>query len=623
MITLHRFRWFFIILALLLAGCQNLPRSPADLFGQKPPASPQVVQAGGDPATVRAREYAAKGDYAGAAREYLRLSNASPPPAKYGYQMDAAEFYLKANLLKDARALLARMPPQSGADLQARVELAYAEIEIAEKQNARAMARLKRLNPESLPLEQRKSYHFLLAQILEGEGKLLDAARQRAELDALPLSALEQNSNHQALWALLQRLEPAQLRTPASGSLAGWLALALVAKSTPAAQLPTAVAQWSRQFPGHPSQRAIVARLVPGWQADTTQAADAGMTAPTGPGRHIALLLPLSGKFKAPAELVRNGFTAATYSESLNRPTVKVYDADTDTVLAVYQQAVAEGAYLVAGPLNKDAVTLLVQSQSSFPVPTLTLNYHIDLVNMAGYSPPRNLYQFALSAEDEARVAAARAFGDGARRAGILAPQGEWGRRAINAFTQAWQNLGGQIIATETYAENQVAGPIKQLLRDKAMLDMVFVAAYPEQARLIRPQFRYYMAGSIPLYASSQVHEGKMSPMDQDLNDLIFVDMPALLNPPPDIASSVYAPLQGSWQSLSATDKRLYAFGVDAYRLMAYLPGLRPGLRLPGETGGLWVDELGIVHRDLPAARFINGQPSIADALAPPPLARP
>src|SRR5699024_11887852 len=57
--------------------------------------------------------------------------------------------------------------------------------------------------------------------------------------------------------------------------------------------------------------------------------------------------------------------------------------------------------------------------------------------------------QYGLAAEDEARVAADRAWADGLRRAAALVPANAWGERVLDAFSSHWQALGGELIATQ------------------------------------------------------------------------------------------------------------------------------------------------------------------------------
>ena len=60
---------------------------------------------------------------------------------------------------------------------------------------------------------------------------------------------------------------------------------------------------------------------------------------------------------------------------------------------------------------------------------------------------PDNLYQFALSPEDEARATARRILADGLKRGVALSPSGEWGTRVSTAFNQEFLAGGGVLLA--------------------------------------------------------------------------------------------------------------------------------------------------------------------------------
>jgi outer membrane PBP1 activator LpoA protein len=68
-----------------------------------------------------------------------------------------------------------------------------------------------------------------------------------------------------------------------------------------------------------------------------------------------------------------------------------------------------------------------------------------------------------------------------------------------------------------------------------------------------------------------------------------------------------------NWRDSPAGAGRLFAFGLDAYRILPYLARMRhePNLRIPGSTGVLHMDSGGRVVRDLTMARFVKGVPRL------------
>jgi len=73
-----------------------------------------------------------------------------------------------------------------------------------------------------------------------------------------------------------------------------------------------------------------------------------------------------------------------------------------------------------------------------------------------------------------------------------------------------------------------------------------------------------------------------------------------------------------TWQTNAQPFKRLYAMGIDAYRLISQLKNLSSNQQnhVNGETGALYLDENNRIHRQLLWARFRSGKPRLIDATA-------
>jgi outer membrane PBP1 activator LpoA protein len=136
-------------------------------------------------------------------------------------------------------------------------------------------------------------------------------------------------------------------------------------------------------------------------------------------------------------------------------------------------------------------------------------------------------------------------------------------------------------------------------------VDVVFMGAFPRAARLIRPQLRFFDAIDVPVIATSHAYGGFPDPADQDLNGAQIVDMPWLLRTGDGDDALDRAALQ-QLREPAIQFPRLYAFGIDAYRLVRYLPFLRqyPTQTMAGQTGILDLDRQGRIHRRLYPARF-------------------
>jgi len=386
-----------------------------------------------------------------------------------------------------------------------------------------------------------------------------------------------------------------------------------------------------------------------GSTADVAERVNSGVARLAEAPARIALLLPASGPLAKAAEAVRDGFFAA-YFYRLNKtwqPVIQVYDSGTrtDTMLTAYRQAVADGAGIVVGPLDRDDVKALAhggdESIQSVTVPTLALNYVDNANGLTG--APGHLYQFGLAPEDEARAAAERAWLEGRRNAIAFVQKGDWGDRVLHAFKTRFEALGGTVIDTQSYdpASSDFATPLRKLLgvtetktrarttkidpaipeppKRRQDMDFIFLSAFTQQARQIRPHLLFYYAGDVPVYTTSHVYTGKLDRnADADLNGLMFSDMPWVLD------AESPQPLQRAitrlWPQSAEQFKRLYALGVDAYNLIPLLSRMSadPGERMAGETGNLRMDEAQRIHRELRWARFVEGEPLLLERLAEP-----
>jgi len=311
-----------------------------------------------------------------------------------------------------------------------------------------------------------------------------------------------------------------------------------------------------------------------------------------GAAHHIALILPLrSAAFGRAAEAVQLGFLAAAELQQGELP-VRVYAANDEQleVAALYRQALQEGALAVAGPLTRNGVAALAENPQ-LPVPTLALN----MLDM-----PRGdqLYFFGLPPESEVRQIAQWAAQAGMLTATVVRTDSAYSRRLDLAFSEAWQQGGGSLMPEIVYRDD----PSEIRTLSGLPGEMVFLVAEADKARLMRP----YIYSEIPVYATSQVFIGNQDKMrNYDLSDVRFVDMPWVLQPDHP-AVMVYPHAE---PPLTLEMERLYALGVDAYRMLQvlYRHETLNALPLDGVTGKLSLDEHR-VQRDAMKAVLRGGQ---------------
>ncbi len=583
-----------LFLACLLVACASKPGTTIGDLPRTPNASIEQIL-----------EEAAESDPEEA--NALRLS-----AADLAYQQK--DFTRASSILQ--QVTLEALPPAQ----QVYAQTLQAELALQRKKPKSALNNLSHPSFQylgQLPVEQQIRSSLVRANALQGDNQNLAAARERVFIAPL-LSGATASSNHEQIWELIAKLPDDQLHAGSDADLNGWLELVRISRSANSLeQQQAAIDNWRSKNPQHPAAKQLPKPL-------TEIKALAAQSL-----RKVGLLLPQEGQLAAVAEALRNGFMAAYYqtlASGSSAPEVIFYDSSRLTSMdEFYRQAKLDGVELVVGPLEKPLVRQL-NAQAQLPITTLALNY-----SDTAEPGPAQLYQFGLSAEDEAREVARRAWADGMRRAVALVPRGEWGDRTLAAFQQSWLAEGGTLIAAEHVEQPvELAQQIASLfqLRDsearakrlKSLLgvevasqparrqdiDFIFLAATPQQAQQIKPTLAFQYAGDVPVYATSHLLSGAINQAQPaDLNGIRFCETPWLLN--------VAAPLQqqviSQWPQAAGSLGRLFAMGSDAYLLTSRLTQLKnlPDSSAQGLSGLLSLSPTQRVVRQLQWAEFRDG----------------
>lgn len=495
-----------------------------------------------------------------------------------------------------------------------------AELALHRQQPAMALQTLNHPAFEhisQLPLHQQIRSQLVRARALEATGQLPGAVRERIYLAGL-LEPAAARTNIEHTWRLINQLPASQQAAAQEQDLNAWLQLSrLIRGSGSVAQKQQALQQWLHNNPAHPAAQTLPASL------ERLQSIDAR------PYQRIALLLPSNDRNQNVVEAIRNGFLAAYFqAREQNEAVPELIFVDSDTTsdpASLYQQMQHQGVDLIVGPWEKPLINRLAQS-ASLPIPTLALNYA-----EAGHTSS-NLFQYGLSAEDEARQVAEHAWQDGLRSVAILVQQGEWGQRVHSAFASHWQQLGGRLVDSIQLDQpadlaHQVANLMR--LRDSEArsaqlesvlqtrihseparrrdLDFVFLAAPPQQARQVKPILTLQYADDLPVYATSAINPGQTgSAALHDLNDIRFTEIPWITGS----GDSLQKEISTRWPDATGAMGRFYAMGADTWRLASQLQLLQalPDTRTPGYTGNLQLNPQNRVERHVDWVRFHDGQ---------------
>ena len=349
----------------------------------------------------------------------------------------------------------------------------------------------------------------------------------------------------------------------------------------------------------------------------------------------VALLLPLSGDYKREGESIQNGFLSAHYSLSDDKQgikKIKIYDTQEfqDTV-AAYDQALEDGADFVVGPLLQDSVNNLAK-KIAFSVPVLTLN------SLDNDESLIRMYQFSLSSVDEAISTSNKVIIDQNKIGLIIAPDNEWGHRLEEIYTTTLESMGGVIIESQFYNQNEkdFSSELKELLeislsekrynrlsanlnedlsfspRRRQDVDFIFlVAADTTSGKLLKSQLNYHLSGdeALPIYSTSTIYSYNTN-LD-DLNGIIFTDAPWVIDQQIWL-KNLPTTLRKYWPG-DAIQSRQNAMGYDAYFLVAAINSLKnySMQELNGATGQLYMEKDGRIRRRLAWAKLINGEPVV------------
>ena len=584
-----------LCLAALLAACAS---SPSSSLGELPRTPDATIE------------------------QLLEQATSAKTPEKAALlRLSAADMAFHQNNPGRSAQILAQVPLDSlKPAAQVFASTLTAELAMGRNQPKAALTALSHpslQNLKELPPEQQIRTGSVHARAYEADGQTLAAARERVAMAPL-LTGDAAASNHEAIWSLIAAVPGEQLQASGNPVLDGWISLAQAVKNAGTLeQQQAAIDTWRAQNPAHPAAVQLPTPL--------TKLKELASQ----PLNKIALLLPQQGPLASVAKALREGFMAAHYQAQQagqKPPVIEFYDSSrVSSIDEFYKKAQADGVQLVIGPLEKPLVKQL-SARPQLPITTLALNYS------EGDQAPAQLFQFGLAAEDEAREVSRRARAEGLHRAAAMVPKGEWGDRVLKAFRQDWEANGGTLIGVEhvdqpvalaqqiadLFKLRQSEGRAKSLQSTvgtdiaaqpsrRQDIEFIFLAVTPQQAQQIKPTLNFQYAGDVPVYATSHVFSASGDKNQyNDMNGIMFCETPWLLNTTDPLRNQVAT----QWPQANGSLGRLYAMGVDAYRLAPRLGQLKalPDTRIDGLSGNLGMSPSQRIERQMPWAKFVSGQ---------------
>jgi outer membrane PBP1 activator LpoA protein len=575
------------------------------------------------PSEMDAQTMYLQGDFLSAAKAFLQLAK-SDRSQRDRYRLRAAEAYREEGDRAAMQELMGeirrdKLPP----DEAFRLDLLEAELALDRGDPDGAIALL--VTPASgLPSDHSPRFYELRARAHNARGDQLAAIADRVQLDSLLEEGADKTANADEIRKLVMAIPEEDLRqrlrsADRDDTLYPWLLAGARAMAQAKGTSGSYASDIATSRPIEPGPAAV--------DISDMERATYGI---------VALLLPSKGPLAPAATAVREGIFAAYFADRGQRPQLKVYDAGgtVEEAMAAYSLALSEGAERVLGPISREAVTALFQSNLA-RVPTLALNY----ADAPALPPPGSL-QFALLPEEEAVSAADRMIQRGLRRALVLVPRDEVGQRAAAAFGERLRGQGGVVAGEALYdpAGGDQTEEIRKLVgieqstarlnflrgltgMDLKMdptprqdVDALFLFARNPQARILLPQLKIVQATRFPILSTSAIYSGSNSSADAELDGVEFSEVPWLLGANDDPSIPTRAQMV-ALKTASGPAARLFAFGIDAYRLLPHIEWLErnPGRKVIGATGALSADSNGRIRREPGWARYTGASPRRVD----------
>jgi len=391
-------------------------------------------------------------------------------------------------------------------------------------------------------------------------------------------------------------------------------------------RLIRALNQWKLSNPNHPTLDDM-----------PTQLSNIPEFSPYQPS-NIAVVIPLTGRFKNQAQAIQYGLLNAYYKQRHinNAPEVKFhfYDTQTQTMAEIVNQFTADNIDFIIGPLLKDKVEKLLPLIHNIPVLALNSFPHDETTDNSQAQHPLQ-YSFPIFPEDEAKQGARYIFSQEHKKPLILVPSTNYGSRVSNAFEQEWAVLNhGEGSPAETYSyknQSQLATLIASALqtdhsqrridqmdkitglhlntelRSRRDIDAIYIVSKRNVLVMLKAFIDVSIspfAKKIPMYASSRSHLNDKQ--KDELSGLVFSDIPFLL----DSNSAIFKEVKQAWSTPSFETLRLFSLGVDSYQLINKLVTLQNDNTkfYQGLIGKLSLDSTNTIKANLSWATYQQGK---------------
>ena len=519
-----------------------------------------------------------------------KVNSSQDADERTNYQLLAVRALLNENKIAQAASLLSSLTDLDDSQ-KLDASLLKATLLAAQRDNTAAVNLLNTIDLNSLSSSQKVRYYDVLARAAENRHDTVGAINAHVQMDRFISDMQRRQQNNDTIWSLLRQLNKNTLNSliidPNDAVLKGWIDLAKVYNDhlSQPDQMRFAIQNWKNTYANHPA-----AYLLPTDLRGVVNFSDLNV-------QQIALLLPLSGNGEVIGKIIQQGFNDARGNSTI---VVKAYDTmGTTAIPDLINQVKQEGAQAIVGPLLKDNVEALLNSNAIQGLSILTLN------TAPSMRPIQGVCYYGLSPEDEAQSAAVKMWNDGETNPLVFAPQNDLGQRSASAFNAKWQTLAGTDANTYYYT---LVDDVLANLKNAAMngkVNAVYIVADSQQLQEIKTALDNSDAHNIAIYATSRSNSANNGPDYRlTMNGVKFSDIPFLS----DLNSSSYQQAlklaNGDYSLL-----RLYAMGADAWMLINKFAEMRqiPGYTINGLTGVLSAGDGCNIERAMTWMEYDNG----------------
>lgn len=556
-----------------------------------------------------------KGRITQSADWYANQARNSSGEQRFKWKMKQIRKYIADDEAEKAKDMISALSKEAKTDVQkAEIRLLCAEYYNNTASYDKVLKYLKGVSTAGLPREEAAYLYIYRAKASAQTGNTENAVNNYIRLNSyLKGDSLVKNQKDIVnVLAGKQKEELEAMIGSASDELRrGYLQLAYI-RAGGAEDADDAEEQWVKDNPTHPGRLYLdpdtdMSLIKIASAADSpAEALDSALAGHEWTGaRHIAVLMPLSGKFGSFGEAFRSG--VETYRGANPGAQISYYDTNGKDVIELYNNAMAQGAEFIIGPLLKENVARLSEVDTTVPVIFINSN--------DGSGHGQFQYFYALSPEDEGIEAALKIRDDGYTHPAVIIPDQQKGSRVAESFLREWRNISGSSSVPVIRFRDRISlkDTIASGISGEHRPDSYYIYASPLESSVIRQEIKSITGKSPECYITGRSNPGiSNASVERTMAGMKLGDMPWMLQ-----SSDLRRTARGALRRSSSDTLKFFALGYDSLMMVPNIRQLDSGSSVEGLTGTITISGNGTVKRGIQwitigDSRFLSGKVSTA-----------